>query len=102
MLITGRRVSNIKSYDDPYTRCSKCDSQKIRFTVYREYFHCFFIPLFPSDIKDVKGYCINCGAGNGNRIKEEYLEKTSTPIYFYTGLIIFIGLIAMIIIISNR
>jgi hypothetical protein len=101
MLITGRRISKIKSYDDPYARCNYCDSQTIRFVVYREYFHVFFIPIFPSDIKDVKGYCLKCGERNANPIKEEYLEKTRTPFYFYSLQILVICFVTTMLIIHN-
>ena len=88
--IKGRRVKKIKSYDDKYAECSNCRAANIRFTVFREYFHFWFLPLFPSDIKDVKGVCLNCGAWNGNRVKEDYLDQTRTPVYFYSGTIIFL------------
>lgn len=96
--IAGRRTSKIKSYDDHTAMCENCHSANVRFTVYREYFHLYFVPLFPSDIKDVKGTCLNCGARNGNRIKEEYLLKTRTPIYFYSGTLLFASFIFLIIV----
>lgn len=101
MLITGRRISKIKSYDDSYARCKNCDSQSIRFIVYCQYFHCFFIPVFPSDIKDVEGYCLKCGARNADPIKEEYLEKTKTPIYFYALPIVVIAFAITMNVIHN-
>lgn len=85
LLIFGRRTAKIKSYRDQSIKCEKCGQFDVKFLVYLEYFHIFFIPLFPSGIKEIEGKCNNCGRRNFNQKKEDYLSLTRTPFYVYTA-----------------
>lgn len=92
MIIYGRRKIRIKKYDNYLTKCEHCNSYEQRYAVYQEYFHIFFIPFFPSSIKTIKSFCIKCKDTFSHEKRNHYLSITRTPIYFYTGIILFVGL----------
>ena len=90
-MIIGRRRIRVKKYDDYQIKCENCGSYEHRFTVYQEHFHVMFIPAFPSGLKSIKCVCNNCKDTFNQEKKKYYLEKTRTPIYFYTWIIFFVG-----------
>lgn len=93
MIIYGRRKIRIKKYDDFQIRCEKCKGYEQRFSVYQEYFHVFFIPIYPSSIKTINCVCLNCHDSFNQEKTNHYLKITKTPIYLYSGVILFIALI---------
>src|SRR4051794_36522397 len=96
MFLYGKKTVRIKKYDDYNIQCTNCKEFAIRYSIYHEYFHIFFIPFFPSGIKDGEGKCTKCNKRNSDK-KEDYVSKTRTPIYFYSLWIIFLGLIIFIV-----
>jgi len=91
----------IKKYDDYQIKCDNCGSDGQRFSVYQDYFHLFFIPMFPLGKKTIQSVCLKCNDRFNEEKKAHYLSVTRTPIYLYIGLILFACLIISIVI-SNR
>ena len=98
ILIYGRKKIRIKKYDDDHIKCDHCNGYGQRFSVYQEYFHLFFIPLFPLDIKTIKTVCLKCNDTFNDENRNHYLSITRTPIYLYAGIILFAGLITTLVI----
>ena len=88
-LIYGRRKVRIKAYTDNQNACTDCKAFDLNIKVYREYFHVFYIPFFPTGIITSSIQCNNCG--NSIRIdslQKQYETLTKKPIYLYSGLIL--------------
>lgn len=98
IFIYGKRKIRIKKYDDYHVKCENCDSYEQRFSVFQEYFHIFFIPIFPLGVKTIKSVCLKCNDTFNGEKKKHYLSITRTPLYLYTGVILFIGLIITLVI----
>ena len=98
IFLYGKRKVRIKKYDDYNIKCENCNSCEQRFSVYQEYFHIFFIPIFPLGFKMIKSVCLKCNDTFNEEKKKHYLSITRTPLYLYTGIILFIGLIVAIVI----
>jgi len=101
-LIYGRRTANIRNYTSHNYPCQNCKDFDLEIKVYREYFHVFFIPIFPTSFKDVKIRCNNCGQLKWiDSLQKQYKESIKAPFYLYAGLIIIAGLILWISV-ANR
>jgi len=100
LYIYGTRNVKIKTYDDYNIKCDDCGCSERKFSVYQVYAHLFYIPLFPAGIKTIKSVCLNCNdiSTFDKEKNNHYLSITRTPIYFFTGIILFLGLILTIII----
>lgn len=98
IFIFGRRKVRIKKYDDYHIKCDTCNSCGQRFSVYQEYFHLFFIPVFPSGIKTITSVCLQCNDSFNREKRNHYLSITRTPFYLYAGIILFVGLIVFLVI----
>ena len=100
LYIYGTRNVRIKKYNDYQTKCDDCDCCERVFSVYQQYAHIFYIPIFPAGIKTIKSVCLNCNDVNtfDKEKRNHYLSITRTPIYFFSGLIIFLALIAALVI----
>lgn len=98
IFICGRRKIRIKKYDDHHVKCDHCNSYEQRFLIYQEYFHIFFIPIFPSGAKTIRSVCGRCNDTFNDEKMNYYLSITRTPIYLYSGIILFVGLIITLII----
>ena len=88
----------IKKYDDYHIKCDNCNDFGQRFSVYQDYFHLFFIPMFPLGKKTIQSTCLKCNDGFNEEKKNHYLSVTRTPIYLYTGLILLACLIISLVI----
>src|SRR5947208_13350230 len=97
-IIFGRRKARIKKYTDSPEYCKSCNSYELQIKVYKEYFHIFFIPFFPTGHKTVKIHCKKCGEPfRMDTVQKHYQSITRTPIYLYTGLLLFAGIILLIV-----
>jgi len=97
-VIYGRRITRIKKYTDNQNYCKSCNSFDLNVKVYKEYFHIFFIPLFPIGDKTVNINCNSCGEPyRVDAIEKDYERTTKTPIYLYSGLILIGSLILLIV-----
>ncbi len=94
--IYGRRKTRIKKITDYEGLCSNCNSNGLTIEIYREYYHLFWIPLFPVGAKDGIAICNKCGTRNDYNPRVIHFESnTKTPIYLYLGLMVFMSLILM-------
>ncbi|MDR2010754.1 MAG: zinc ribbon domain-containing protein [Bacteroidales bacterium] len=98
ILFYGKRKIRIKKYNDRHVKCDNCNSRGQIFSVYREYFHIFFIPIFPFGIKTINSICLKCNYIFNGEKRDYYLSITRTPIYLYTGVILVIIFITTVII----
>jgi len=97
-VIYGRRKIRIKKYIDNRNYCKSCNSFDLNVKVYKEYFHIFFIPFFPTGDKTVKIVCNSCGEPyRVEAIQKEYEKSTRTPFYLYSGLILIGSLIFLLV-----
>ncbi|MDZ4756670.1 MAG: hypothetical protein SGJ10_00845 [Bacteroidota bacterium] len=73
-----------------------------RVKVYRDYFHLFYIPHFPSDDKTVEIRCNVCTEPlRSDTIQWHYADKTGTPFYLYSWLLLIIALFITSILIAG-
>jgi len=104
LFVYGTKRKKIKQYDDFLVGCEDCLNLGVRYIIYQEYFHIFFIPIRPFPIKTVKSYCLKCGSYNEKKANY-YISKTRSPVYLYSAPILFLLFILMIILavfISNN
>ena len=100
-ILYGRRTVCINSDTDHQKVCDTCNSMGVDVSVYREYFHVFFLPIFPSGNKNAKINCSQCREQKWYKgAAEIYEQATRTPIYFYSGMLI-IAVIILLIVIAN-
>jgi hypothetical protein len=93
-VIHGNRTARIKKYTDNQHNCKSCKSFDLSVKVYRDYYHVFFLPLYPVGTKTAKIHCNNCGEPfRVEAIQKQYESAARTPFYLYAGPIVFAGLI---------
>jgi hypothetical protein len=99
IFIYGRKKAKIKSTTDHIGACTTCNSIGLEFEIFRDYYHLFWIPLFPIGDKEFKVHCIKCGKPNNFNPRVKHFESiTRTPLYLYSGLLIFLTLIITLVI----
>ena len=97
-VIYGRRTARIKKYTDNQQACQSCKAFDLDIKVYRDYYHLFFIPVFPAGDKTVKIRCNNCGEPMRLKTIQRHYESISkTPFYLFTFPILFAGLIIILV-----
>jgi zinc-ribbon family len=100
-VIYGRRTARIKKYTYNHQACQSCKTFDLDIKVYRDYYHLFFIPVFPVGDKTVKIRCNNCGEPMWLETIQKHHESISrTPFYLFTIPILFAGL-AIILVNAN-
>lgn len=98
LILYGRRTARIKKYTDNQQSCKSCGTFDLDVRVYRDYYHIFFVPVFPVGDKTVKIRCRNCGEPfRLDTLQRHYESISKTPVYLYTIPILFAGLIAILI-----
>jgi hypothetical protein len=101
MVVFGEKKALVKYYSDSVAQCSNCKSFELSFAVYKNYFHFYYIPFFAIDEKEVEVLCLKCGqSDNRNSRADHYKQIARTPIYLYTGLLLVMALITVIMIIA--
>jgi hypothetical protein len=99
IFIYGRKKAKIKKTTDHIGACTTCNSIGLEFEIFRDYYHLFWIPLFPVGDKESKVYCITCGKPNNFNQRAKHFESISrTPVYLYSGLLLFFTLIITLVI----
>lgn len=95
IFLWGSRNKVLEVYSDENFKCEKCNSNNLIYSVSQNYFHLFWIPIVPN-YKFVSSYCPDCiesreivYSETGARLK----KQTRTPIYMYSLLIVFGGLL---------
>ncbi|MCW3103660.1 MAG: hypothetical protein JWO09_2100 [Bacteroidetes bacterium] len=98
IVLWGKKTKILETYQDEDTICENCSSNSVSYFVYQDYYHIFFIPLFPI-LKYGGMYCSNCDNSHIHTINSklsEYERRTRTPISMYS-----FPIIILIIIILN-
>lgn len=105
---SGTKRIMIGIYDPFPFQCPNCKQlSTVNFAFYSEYFHYWYIPIFPQE-KDGFAKCENCSftinSLKYNRLtKHDYKEiskKFKHPFYTYTGITLILLPIAIIIIMA--
>lgn len=98
IVLYGTRTARIKKFSDNQNKCECCGAFDFDVEIYRNYFHLFFIPVFPFGDKTVKKRCRNCGEiFRLSSLQDHYESISMTPIYLYTVPILFIALVVIMI-----
>jgi hypothetical protein len=96
LLIYGKRTARIKKYTDNQQACQGCKVFDHEVKVYRDYYHLFFIPVFPTGDKTAKIECKNCGKHLRTEALQKHYEKISnTPFYLFALPIILAGIFSI-------
>jgi hypothetical protein len=99
IFIYGKKRAKIKKTTDHIGTCTTCNLIGLEFEIYRDYYHLFWIPLFPVGDKESIVYCTKCGKPNNFNPRVKHFESvTRTPVYLYSGLLLFLMLIVMLVI----
>lgn len=97
-VIYGRRKARIKKYTDNQQACQSCKTFDLDVNVYRDYYHLFFIPVFPVGDKTVKIQCNNCGEPiRLETIQKHYENISKTPFYLFMFPILFACLVILLV-----
>jgi hypothetical protein len=98
-VIHGRRIIRVRKYSDNQHFCKSCGSNNLIVRIYRQYFHVFFIPFFPTGIKSSHIHCGACGEPLRNEaIQNQYESNAGRPFYLYAGPLLVGGLILWLVI----
>lgn len=98
IFIYGRKSARIKKTIDHIGNCTSCNSVGLEFEIYRDYYHLFWIPFFPVGSKESKVHCITCKKPNDlNPRVKDVVSITRTPIYLFSGVLLFLVLIATLV-----
>lgn len=99
LLIYGKRTARIKKETDNSQSCKTCKTFDMKVSVYRSYYHLFFIPFVPSGDKTVYIRCKQCGEPlRMDSLQKQYEKSTRTPFYLYSFLFLIAALIISLII----
>lgn len=93
-MIKGKNTVTIKRYKDYQHKCPSCGMYDLQVSVYKPYFHIFFIPIAPTDVKSSKIVCDHCGHPiRIDSLQKHYESITRIPFYLYSGVIVTVGFI---------
>lgn len=97
-LIYGKRKLRIKTYTDHQNACNDCKFFDLEIKIFKEYFHLFFVPFFPTGAKSSSVRCRSCGTPTRiDSLQKQYEDSTRVPFYLYSGLIvIFVGIALLV------
>ena len=97
-IIYGKRKARIKRYTDNQQACQSCKTFDLDVTVYREYYHLYYIPVFPVGSKTVEIRCKHCGEPlRSETAKEQYYKTSRTPFYLFSLPILVAGLVLFLV-----
>jgi hypothetical protein len=97
IFLWGRRNKVLDAYSDENCKCENCNSNNLIYFVNQNYYHLFWIPIVPNN-KFAGTYCPDCIESKQVVYSEtgaRLIKQTRTPIYMYSLLIIFGGLIGL-------
>lgn len=101
-ILRGQRKIRIKRYTETQQCCPNCKTFDLQVDVYKDYFHLFFIPFFPTGVKSSSMYCYHCSSFvRIDSLQNEYEKKTRIPFWLYSGLILVGCLIVSIVVAVN-
>lgn len=104
MILFGTRGKRLEIVEDRVCRCPSCGQGPMAHNVFQQYFHIWYIPVFPIGRK-VVSKCLSCGKefqehqlppANVSQAKMNVMKRT--PVWTFAGLfLIAIGAIALTI-----
>lgn len=98
MALKGKKWGLIKRVEDKNRSCISCKKSDIGVKVYRKYTHYFFIPFYGVGDKEVVAKCNHCGVTQEVEKYDSIKEKSKTPFYFYSGIVLIISIFSFVII----
>ncbi len=102
LFVYGQKKLRIKRYTDIQQCCPNCKTFDLKSDVYKDYYHLFFIPFFPTGVKSSSIYCFSCSSfARIDSLQNEYEKKTRIPFWLYSGLILVGCLIVGIVVAVN-
>jgi len=103
LVFHGRKNATLKTYQENHQTCSNCGALDLTVSVYRQYYHIYFIPIFPISRKVAGIRCNSCGESlQMDSLQKDYEDKTKTPIYLFSFLFLIAALITWGVIASVR
>ncbi|MDI9364069.1 MAG: zinc-ribbon domain-containing protein [Flavobacterium sp.] len=102
LFIKGKRTVRIKRYSDYQHKCPSCGMYNLQVSVYKPYFHVFFIPIVATDVKSSKIVCNHCSQPiRIDSLQKHYESITKIPFYLYAGVIFAMGFIIAMFCVSG-
>jgi len=110
LFIYGKRKFFIRSFEPLFYECPFCETtNSTEVFIYSNYFHLFWIPVFPF-AKSAVAKCTTCNSVRAedrfgpklNEALKEESSKTNHPIYSWTLILILLALLVMIIIVAPK
>lgn len=103
IVICGRRTARIKTFNENHQSCPNCKALDLEVYVFRQYFHIFLIPVFPTGVKSSRIRCNECGEYvRIDSVGWQYEKKSKTPFYFYSLTIILSAFILLLVFMNLR
>jgi hypothetical protein len=89
----------VKNFADNQNFCKSCGAPNIRVYIYREYFHVFWIPFFPTGNRSATMVCEGCGEPfRHDSIQYQHANNAKrAPFYLYAGLLFIAALVVLIV-----
>jgi len=95
LLFRGVRNGRIKTYTDHEHQCNDCKDFDLKVKVFKDYYHFFFLPAFPTGVKTVKIRCNKCGEPyRSDSLQKQYELRTRNPFWLYSWIIL-VGLLVL-------
>lgn len=84
-LIYGRQTARIKKFTDNQECCKNCRAFDMEIKVYRDYYHLYYIPVFPVGYKTASARCKSCGEPlRSDSVLKHYENISRTAFYLYS------------------
>lgn len=102
LILKGKRTVRIKRYSDYQHKCPNCGTYDLQVSVYKPYFHVFFIPIAATDVKTSKIVCNHCSQPiRIDSLQKHYESISKIPFYLYSGVIFAAGFIIAMFCVSG-
>ncbi|MBN1951692.1 MAG: hypothetical protein JW801_10845 [Bacteroidales bacterium] len=98
----GKKKVRIRKINDYSIKCENCGQYHQVFTIDQSCFHVFGIPFIPLGKKAIRCACAFCNDSFNTKKKEDYLLEARTPLFMFSGLILALGLIFLVIYFNQK
>lgn len=86
MIIYGTRPKRIFKAKDNENPCPKCGEYGREISIFRRYFHLYYVPFWPTSKKILTSKCPNCNCEVVSPADPNlYFSQARTPFYFWIG-----------------
>jgi len=100
LIIHGVSEKLLNYHEENSSHCPNCNHKGVTYRIVQKYYHIYALPFFPTG-KYTGLNCNECNYNSNNIVSKEsiiYEKIAKTPIYLYTGTVIFILLLLGILI----